>query len=242
MERAFYSIAVLCLAYYIVLIYHTKNIKTNFAWFWAFSAVLSICLGVITSILPEWGVRVINILFIAWVLFFLATEIVIFCGMLVMPAKKCPVIIVLGAHVNEDGPCDTLKRRLQKALTLLLDDKEMKVIVSGGKGRGESQTEAKVMADFFKTYGITSDRILIEDRSGSTKENLEYSMEILEDIKEQDKPVGIVTNNFHMYRAIKQAKICGYQNPRGIMAGVDYILFLNYIVREFFCVIHMYLR
>ena len=53
--------------------------------------------------------------------------------------------------------------------------------------------------------------------------------------------MGIVTNNFHVYRGIKLAKRVGYKDVNGIPAGSDPVLFLNYLVREFFAVVYLVL-
>ena len=59
------------------------------------------------------------------------------------------------------------------------------------------------------------------------------------DLDETDK-VGIVTNNFHMYRAAKYAKMIGYKKVYAIVASCDIVLFLNYMTREFFAVLAMF--
>ena len=269
MEEILYSLAVICFIYYCILVVYTKSVRSSFSWFWISCAAIFTLIGMITSVLPDWGVSIVYILFIGGLMFFVAMEIMIFGGMIVPKPKKkkthnlqktlykkinknfeeedsenteqehlYSVLIVLGAHVNKQQPCDTLKRRLEKAVNLLFEDPELKVIVSGGRGKGEEISEAEAMKRYLKSYGIDEKRIILEDQSHSTRENLENCLEYIEDPGET---IGIVTNNFHIYRAVKQAKICGYENPKPVLVSSDYILFLNYVVREFFSVINMYL-
>lgn len=285
MEEVFYSLAVLCVLYYGILVIYTRSVISTFSWFWISSAAVFCLLGMITSFLPNWGKSLVDVLFIGCMMFFFATEIVIFGGMFLprppksnkkkmktkikaqvetalkttlqikvdrnliepVPEKKqekqeeehlYSVLIVPGAHINKTEPCDTLKRRLEKAIDLLIDDPELKVIVSGGCGKGEIISEAESMKRYLRAYGIREDRVIMEDQSRSTRENLENCLQYIEDPKEN---IGIVTNNFHMYRTLKQAKICGYESPKPVVVTTDYIMFLNYVVREFFSVINMYL-
>ena len=55
------------------------------------------------------------------------------------------------------------------------------------------------------------------------------------------KPVGIVSNNFHMYRALRYARKLGYQHPCPIAASCHPVLLLNYMTREFFAVWKMWI-
>ena len=74
----------------------------------------------------------------------------------------------------------------------------------------------------------------MEDRSTSTKENLDYSKELME---EDYNSAGIVTNGFHVFRAIKIARKCGIKNVSGIAAPTNRILWMNYVIRECFALV-----
>jgi uncharacterized SAM-binding protein YcdF (DUF218 family) len=81
-------------------------------------------------------------------------------------------MVVLGAKVRENGISPTLQRRLDKALNVLLLDTTITVIVSGGKGEDEPVSEAKAMSDYLLTHGVAAKRIIQEDQSFSTEENI----------------------------------------------------------------------
>jgi uncharacterized SAM-binding protein YcdF (DUF218 family) len=90
-------------------------------------------------------------------------------------------------------------------------------------------SEAQAMKNYLVDKGIDADRIIMEDKSTDTSENLRYSAEYIDDL---NTPVCVVTNNFHVFRAKKIAKGCGFTNVSGAAAGSDPVLLLNYMVRE----------
>ena len=116
-------------------------------------------------------------------------------------------IIVLGAGVNGSTPSLSMCNRLDAALAYLNANPAATVIVSGGQGPGEDITEAKAMADYLTAHGIDSARIVQEDRSRTTRENLENSFAILR-ARGGDPAdgVGIVTSEYHLYRAKRMAR------------------------------------
>ena len=98
-----------------------------------------------------------------------------------MPLEKRPEedtrsgtrwIIVLGAQVRGRKITDSLKRRLDSALEYLKEHPDVHVIVSGGQGNDEEVTEAYAMAQYLERAGIDCRRIIQEDASVNTLENL----------------------------------------------------------------------
>ena len=124
-------------------------------------------------------------------------------------------LIVLGAQMRENGPSVVLQYRLETATEYLAEHPQVKCIVSGGKGSNETVSEAEGMRDYLVAHGIDASRIILEDKSTDTSENLRYCLSLL---PSADTPVGIVTNNFHMYRALGIAEACGYKNVSGVPA------------------------
>ncbi|QGG54022.1 YdcF family protein [Lysinibacillus pakistanensis] len=119
----------------------------------------------------------------------------------VQPAAngKAAYMIVLGAKVKPGGiPSLSLKNRLEEAVSYLKKYPHVQVIVSGGQGPDEDQTEASVMLEYLLNNGIEASRIIAEDRSTSTYENLLFSKELL---PKETKHITIVSNDFHLKRA-----------------------------------------
>ncbi len=105
--------------------------------------------------------------------------------------------------------------------------------MSGGMGKLEAVPEAKAMEEYLLANGIERERIFKESCSRTTKENLLFSQMYIED---DSRPVGIVSNNFHLYRAVCLAKQAGYAHPYPVAADCHPLLLPNYVVREFFAV------
>lgn len=169
---------------------------------------------------------------------FAVVEMLIAGGMVSTEEKGIPYLIVLGAQVKGTKITDSLRRRLRRSAAYLSENPETMVIVSGGQGPGEAISEAEAMAAYLIGCGIRRSRILLEDQSKSTEENLTFSARYLPD---KDVKVGIVSNNFHMYRACLYARRIGYKDVCRIPAGCSPLLFVNYMVREFFAVCRLWL-
>ena len=163
---------------------------------------------------------------------FLVILSLIISKMNVKPVQNLDYIIVLGAQVKESGPSVVLRYRLDRAVSYLKENDNTLVIVSGGQGANEKATEASVMKEYLVNNGINENRIIIEDKSNTTKENLINSKKIIRD----NKSIGIVTNNFHMYRALligKKYKV----KAVGIPSKSNSYYLPNNLLREVFAYI-----
>ena len=87
--------------------------------------------------------------------------------------------------------------------------------------------------------GLDRRRIVQEDVSVNTLENLKFSRNLIAGV---DTPVGIVSNNFHVYRGCVYAKRAGFKEPFPIPASCHPLLFPNYFVRECFAVWKLWLK
>ena len=138
-------------------------------------------------------------------------------------------IVVLGAQVRESGPSTVLKYRLDTAYDYLRENEGTTCVVSGGKGSNEHAPEARVMADYLIERGIPAERIVVEDASLSTAQNIEFSARYFD---RANDAVGIVTNNFHEYRALAIARKAGVAHVVGIAAPSDPVFLPNNLARE----------
>lgn len=143
--------------------------------------------------------------------------------------KKLDYIIVLGAQVWEDGPSRVLRYRLDAAIEYLEENPDTICIVSGGQGSNEPFTEAEGMARYLTNNGIGKERIYMENTSTTTVENIRNSRALM--TNDYDG-VGIVTNNFHVYRALRIARAQGLENVYGIAAESNKLFLLNNMLRE----------
>ncbi len=114
----------------------------------------------------------------------------------------CDYVIVLGAGVNGTEPSLILSERIGRAKTYLTENPDVICIVSGGKGSGENITEAQCMYEQLTAQGVDPARIWLEDRATNTRENIRYSLDVIE-AKTGSRPASaaIISNEFHLYRA-----------------------------------------
>lgn len=138
--------------------------------------------------------------------------------------------IVLGAQWKNDRPSYVLQQRLDAAVIYLQQNPDTFVIVSGGQGSNEVISEAEGMAAYLENAGIDAERIIQENQSTSTNENLVFSSEYLD--KAEDRVV-LVTNNYHMFRALKIARKKGYLRVQGLSAPSYPGMLPNNLLREF---------
>lgn len=152
-------------------------------------------------------------------------------------------IVVLGAQVWEDGPSNSLKYRLDAAVEYLKKNEAALCVVSGGQGYNEPFSEAEGMRRYLEEAGIAPERILMEDQSTNTAENLRFSKVKLEERMDlQTAGVGIVTNDFHMYRALMIARRVGFSDPDGIASGSHPLYLPNNVLRECLAIVKDYLK
>ena len=160
--------------------------------------------------------------------------ITMLCGMIAREFKSkghqnLDYIIVLGAQVRESGPSVVLQYRLDAAIEYLNENPDTVCIVSGGQGVNEPFSEAEGMAKYLLENGIEKDRILLEDESRNTVQNIQNSKDIMEELY---NGVGIVTNNFHIFRAVQLAKAQGLKCVSGIAADSNVLYLPNNMLRE----------
>lgn len=156
---------------------------------------------------------------------------------------KCDYVIVLGAGVNGTVPSLSLQDRINAAYDYLAADPRVICIVSGGQGSGEDITEAQCMFNELTAMGIEPERIWLEEKSTSTRENIAFSLAVIEE-KAGYRPdtVGILSSEYHLYRAGIVAKRQGV-TPIGIPAKTSWFhIGLSYFLREIFVVWYYLLK
>ena len=116
-------------------------------------------------------------------------------------ATDIKTILVLGSHIKQNHkPAEITQERLDAALLLARKNPQAKIIVSGAKGSDEPVSEAYSMKNYLLTHQISADRIVSENKATNTAENIAYSKKYF------DGKTVIVTNDFHLYRALYLAK------------------------------------
>lgn len=254
-------LAVLCLAYYIVIFVYS-GITTSFAFIWLFGSAFFFLVAagaryaqIHPRKLPLWMPVSAATLFGAGLVIFCAVEIMVFMGAASADMPNLDYVIVLGTRVKEDAISNSLKMRLDKAIEYSQKNPETILVLSGGKGEDEPDFEAKVMYEYLLYNGVPADKMVMETYSTSTVENIAYSRVVIEQLEEakkaeknrkmapvapgpyvvaEDKPIqiGVLTSNFHVFRARMIAEKWGIPGIYGIASESDPILFPHLCVRE----------
>lgn len=185
--------------------------------------------------------RIITILIIIGLTSFIIIEGLILIEGFKKSADNIDYVIILGARLYGDIPSPALMERLKAAEGYLNNNEKPRVIVSGGQGPDEYIPEAEAMARYLMEKGINEERIIIEDKSTSTYENLRFSLEKLRDIhKSGDINILIVTNRYHIFRAKFLAERLG-MNASGLPAKIPLPIIVQSYIREYFAVIKSFI-
>lgn len=177
--------------------------------------------------------RIIGGAFAAGFLVFAVFECMIISQMNARPFQPVDYIVVLGAQVRGTRITRSLRYRLDAACEYLTENPGTAAVVSGGQGPGEDLPEAEAMKNYLVEKGIGPERILVEKDSVNTNENLKFSRAIIDKIENnQDYTLAVVSNNFHIYRAVSIGKKQGLASIEGLAARSDAFLLVNYMVRE----------
>jgi uncharacterized SAM-binding protein YcdF (DUF218 family) len=154
----------------------------------------------------------VSVFLILTLIYFMTMHILISSEIENTPDSNADYAIVLGARLYGDIPSPSLVLRLEKAVEYLRVNPYTIVIVSGGQGKGESISEAEAMRRYLEKKGVLSERIIIEDKSTNTKENLELSFEKARlNGASADASFLIVSSKYHLYRAKLLARRIGFE-------------------------------
>ena len=115
-------------------------------------------------------------------------------------------ILVLGCGVRSDGkPSQMLQDRLDVAIAAYQQDLAPKLLMSGDHGR-EHYDEVNAMKDYAISKGVPSEDIFMDHAGFSTYESMHRARDIF-----QCERTIIVTQNYHLYRAIHNARAFGME-------------------------------
>ena len=192
-------------------------------WGYSFSALVCLCLIAVIlfyTFLPLVGAKFPQFAKIAFRIF----TVLLCIGLLVVGITECLIIkasfgdpgeqvdymVVLGAKVRVTGPSASLWDRIYAAADYLDAHPGTVAIVSGGQGPDEPMPEARSMYEELVNLGIHPDRIWIEDRATSTWENLNFSLDLIEEkTGQRPRKIGVLSSEYHLFRASLLTRACG---------------------------------
>ena len=177
--------------------------------------------------------RIFTVLLCIGLLVVSVTEFIIIDASFGDPQEHCDYMVVLGAGVHGDQPSLSLRNRIDAAYDYLTVHPDVTAILSGGQGEGENMTEAQCMFDHLTAMGIDKSRLWMEDKATSTWENLNFSLDLIEEkTGQRPETLGVLSSEYHLFRASLFAEACGVEFV-GIPAKTTKIsLRINYFMRE----------
>lgn len=145
-------------------------------------------------------------------------------------------IIIHGAGlINGNKVSKLLADRIDKAIAVYKNCPTPPIMIpSGGKGSDEDLSEAEAMAGYLKEHGIPEEQIILEDKSTTTRENLIFSKNIIEN-RDGNHYTALVTSNYHVYRALRYCKKIGL-NCTGIGSRVAPYYWPSALIREYIAI------
>lgn len=155
----------------------------------------------------------------------------------IIPRKKdFDYLIIHGAGlIHGDQVSRLLGDRLDKAIDVYHKDPTPPMMIpSGGQGGDETVSEASAMAGYLREKDIPEEKIILEDRSTTTFENLKNSKAII-DAREGSKYTALVTSNYHVYRALRYCRRVG-MDCTGIGSKVAFYYWPSALIREFIAI------
>ena len=154
------------------------------------------------------------------------------------PTYDKDFVIVLGAQIKKDGTLTPLlKSRVDRAILFSENQKksggkDVVFVTSGGKGNDEIMSEGEAIKKYLLQRGIKEENIIVEDKSTSTKENIKFSKEKIDEIN-KDAKIAFSTTNYHVFRSGVIANNQGVE-CEGMGSKTKIYFYVNALLREFF--------
>ena len=158
-----------------------------------------------------------------------------------VPKHAMDYLVILGCGIRADGtPCPLLAGRVDRARAfdesrVAMGDAPATFVPSGGQGPDEPISEAQSMGTYLEGKGVPSERIVLEDHSTTTRENMAFSREVIEHHagrSADELSIGFSTTNYHVFRGY----VCAHQAGmavEGVGSKTKYYFWPNAFLREF---------
>ena len=191
----------------------------------------------------EWEVRawdtMCNVYATAFACFECVLAGAIVCGLKAarhVPAPDADYILILGCKFRRDGTLTPLLQgRVDRAIAFWKKQREVTgktavLVPSGGRGADEPIAEAEAMCRYLLERGIPEDKIILEDRSRNTYQNMEYSKALIGHGAPGAKVV-YATTNYHVFRSGVWANLAGMP-AEGVGSRTKWWYWPNAFMRE----------
>jgi uncharacterized SAM-binding protein YcdF (DUF218 family) len=237
MNYAFLAMGIVCIAYYLACGISVR-FNQSILWIWLAAGVVFLLRFAIVQVsisrgqplpFPQWSVYTVRVICALLLAIFLAVEGMVIHDCFATAPPGVDYLIVLGAKTGSV----TMERRVERAAEYLRENPDTICIVSGGQGPDEETTEAQYMRDMLLARGITPDRIITENMSKNTAENIRFSHVYADG---SGVSVALVSSDYHMFRAMSLARKEFSGDVYGLPSRSSKLSFPHYAVREFFTI------
>jgi uncharacterized SAM-binding protein YcdF (DUF218 family) len=159
-------------------------------------------------------------------------------------------LIILGSGLIDGKVPPLLAGRIDRALRFAQKQQAKTgalpvLIMSGGQGSDEPRSEAAAMQEYAEMQGYAHERILLEDQSTNTLENMRFSKIIMDE--RMGEPANcqlyscaFVSNGYHLLRAGIYAKKAGLKKALGLGAKTARYYRPNAVIREYIAFLAMH--
>ena len=139
-------------------------------------------------------------------------------------AQPADAIVVLGAAQYDGRPSPVLRARLNHGIALWRRGLAPRLVVTGGRGEGDTTTEAEVGRRYALRQGIPDSAILVEPAGRSTVESVRAVARLSGVGNRRLVRVVLVSDGYHLLRLRLLARRCelvAYTSPvpEGARAG-----------------------
>lgn len=163
--------------------------------------------------------------------------------------ESCDYLILLGGGIDKNGNLPKpVINRVETAAFYLQNHRETICVVTGGTLKWLPVAEAPHIKEELVQRGISSERILVEDKALDTIENFQLSCELLSEFTGKtkseilDSKIIVVTNYFHLRRAQRLAKRMGFSDIYGLGTECSSFRAVHNYLREILAYLKLDLR
>lgn len=225
-----YIFGIIILFYYYVVGF-INGFNTSFVWLWL---ILGLFYSVTFLYRKNRFYKIIKYLSLIIFIVIMIFEFNLIYNMRDNDIKNLDYILILGASVKGNMPSDALNARISRAYEYLKENENTVVIATGGIGKGENISEGEVIANELIKMGVDKNRIITENKSTTTVENIKNSISFIN----FNSDVGIVSSDYHIFRAKEICRSLGIKNIYGLGTKSNIFLMPHNMLREFvtFCI------
>jgi uncharacterized SAM-binding protein YcdF (DUF218 family) len=233
-DGACLALGIACFGYYLACGLAVR-FNQSMLWVWPAAGTALVLKFIIAQIArvrgvlpyPKWFLYLLRTGTLVALAVFLLVEAFVISGMFARAPAGVDYLIVLGAKTGSVA----LDKRIAVAAAYLLDNPETIAIGSGGQGPDEEMSEARYIEEALVAHGVPRERIMGEDRSVSTNENIRFSASLVAD---RAASVAVVSSDYHVFRAMQLAKQAFEGDVYALPARSSGLTLPHYLVREFF--------